>query len=422
MKKSSFFDDEVKSKSNKKSSFFEDLPEQPSRTRSVLSAGPKGVVKGVRDLGDLAQLPSNWLVEKIAPEFAEKKKQALQKGNEFLEEKLLPTQKGQTLEDILEFTGQMAPTVALGEASIPMKVAQAFTGGSTKKGLEELDFPEWAQDVGAGVSTAIPGAIKNLSSKALATSSKNKEMYDFLKSKGLSDKQITPILQSEAKVNLLGPLASKGGRSTKIAEDIRSSLGPIYKDIKTQGATKFLPKNKVVDFEDKLLNKLDDLHYSYRKSIDKDVKRLLNNPVTFKSIREFEREINNKIGGLEGGKAEIGILKEVTDEAKQWIDSDLYKDLKMVNKAYGKGLSIADKLDPKGIEGLIGLGQIGSKVYSIASLAKNIGGKSLAREILTNPRLQQIHRKLLKSINDQKYSISLKLAEQIEKEIEKSSQ
>lgn len=418
MAKASFFDDEPK---KKKSSFFDDLPEETSRTRSILSAAPKGVIKGVRDLGDLAQAPTNWLTSKIAPEFAEKKRKAFEQGDRFLEEELLPTQKGHALEDVLEFSGRLGPTVALGEASVPMKIAQAFTGGAAKKGLEELDFPEWAQDVGGGIATALPGAVKNLSSKALTVSEKNKEMYDFLKSKGLNDKQITPILQSEAKVNFLGPLASKGGRSTKLAEDIRSSLGPVYKDIKTQGATKFLPRNKVVDFENKLLDKLDELHYSYRKLIDKDVKRLRDNPITFKSLREFEREINNKIGSLEGGKAEIGILKEVTDEAKQWIDSSLYKDLKMVNKAYGKGLALADKLDPKGIEGLVGLGQIGSKIYSIASLAKSIGGKSLAREILTNPRLQGIHRKLLKSINDQKYNISIRLAEQIEKEIAKES-
>lgn len=419
MAKASFFDDEPK---KKKPSFFEDLPEETSRARSIASAAPKGFIKGVQDLGNLAQAPTNWLTGKIAPEFAEKKRQAFEKGNEFLEETLLPTQKGHALEDILEFSGRLGPTVALGEASIPMKAAQALTGGATKKGLEELDFPEWAQDVGAGLSTVLPSGFRNLAKKGLSTSEKNKEMYDFLKSKGLTDKQITPILQSEAKVNLLAPLASKGGRSTQIAEDIRSSLGPVYKDIKERGASKFLPRNQIVNFENKLLNKLDDLHYSYRKLIDKDVKRLLNNPVTFKSLREFEREINNKIGSLEGGKAEIGILKEVTDEAKQWIDSSLYKDLKMVNKAYGKGLALADKLDPKGLEGLANLGQIGSRIYSIASLAKHVGGRSLAREILTNPKLQGIHRKLLKSINDQKYNISIRLAEQIEKEIEKESQ
>lgn len=409
-----------KAKVSKKSStpdFFGDLPEEPSRARSLISAPIKGALRGVKNIGELAQLPTNYLYSKIFPEAARREKEGLDEGWRSIEENVLPTRKGEVAEDVLESAGEFLPAAALSGASIPMKLLQSLAAGAGKEGLKAVDVPEWAADIGGAFTSAIPGAVKNIGQKAVSPSKSQKEMYDYLKKKGLSEESITPIIQNETKKDLLGPLAAKGGRSTKIAQDIRKNLGPIYEDIKKKGSTAFLSNKDSVQFESKLLDKLDDLHYSYRKSIDKDVKRLLNNPVSFKSLREFEREVNNKIGNLEGGKAELGILKDVTSEFKKKIDKELFKDLEMVNGAYRKGLSIADRLDPKGIEGLMPLGSVGHKIYSIATLAKVLGGRSIAREMLTNPRLQNLHRKLLKSINDQKYSVAVKLAESIEEEM-----
>src|SRR5688572_15871117 len=154
---SSFFSDlDGSSESQKKSSsFFSDLEDEPSRARSLLSALPKGIIKGI---GDMVGPPRTGAVP--------------QELGMKLTEKFLPTQKGRGAEEVLGFAGENIPALAMGEGGLIKKGIQAGAGALAKKGAKELNLPEWAQEIVNVGGMAGPSAIKSAGSKVLSPNSK----------------------------------------------------------------------------------------------------------------------------------------------------------------------------------------------------------------------------------------------------------
>src|ERR1700729_2037951 len=141
------------------------LGEDVSRTRSLLSALPKGLIKGAASFSPLPNFGpvSSKLGSKVTEQF-------------------LPTHaKGP--EEILEFAGEHVPTAAMGEGGLVKKGLQALSGGLAKKVGKELELPEWAQDLMGGLGMAAPSTIKSALSKSINPSNKQKAVFDFLKSK-----------------------------------------------------------------------------------------------------------------------------------------------------------------------------------------------------------------------------------------------
>lgn len=165
---------------------------QPSRSESLVSAPIKGLIKGA---AKFSPLPSSGPVP--------------YKLGERLTEKFFPTHKGKAPEEILEFAGENIPTAFMGEGGLLKKGIQALSGGLAKKGAKELELPEWAQDIVGAAGMVVPGALQAAGTKALRPSAKQQSMVNFLKSEGLSDKDITPMMQDSKKVSWLSKLASK---------------------------------------------------------------------------------------------------------------------------------------------------------------------------------------------------------------------
>ena len=138
----------------------------PSRSRSLISAPIKGLIKGAASFSPLPNLGPISL-----------------EGGKKITEQMLPTQDN-ALEDVLEFAGENIPTVAMGSGGLLRKGAQSLAGGLAKKGAKEFDLPEWAQELIGGVGMASPDVLKSGISKALRPSSKQASIVDFLKSKG----------------------------------------------------------------------------------------------------------------------------------------------------------------------------------------------------------------------------------------------
>src|SRR5689334_24810801 len=103
-----------------KTGFFGDLKEEPSRTRSLLSAFPKGALKGAYSLGKL----TDPFASIIGSEPSKMEKQAL--------ETVLPIQEGRFAEGALESAGEMAPGFALGGEGLFAKALQIGVGALAK--------------------------------------------------------------------------------------------------------------------------------------------------------------------------------------------------------------------------------------------------------------------------------------------------
>ena len=345
---------------------------------------------------------------------------------ENLIEQFLPTQEG-TAEDVLEFTGENVPLTLLGEGGLLKRGLQALTGGLAKKGAKEAELPEWAQEIVGAAGMVGPSMVKGGLSKALRPSSKQKEVYDFLKSKGLSDKQITPIIQNEKKLSALSRPAMKYNKKPEWLKGIQNKLGEIYEDIRGKGQNEnYLKGEKLTDFENKFYKTLDKLPKRHTRLIKSEVEDLFNQPINFTSLRDFNAAINDVIKGTEGGKASIGKFKEATHEAQKALDPALYKELRDTDKVYSKLRNYTERMTKKNWEGLLTLGHSGHILWGMLTLNPGVltkagmllGGRYTLREMLSNPRLQNIHSKMWDAFLKNKTSQALKLADLFKKEIQ----
>lgn len=389
------------------------LGEDVSKTRSLLSALPKGLIKGAATFSPLPNFGPVSL-----------------KGGQKLTEQFLPTRKG-GVEDILEFTGEHAPAAALGEGGLVKKGLQALSGGLAKTGAKELNLPEWAQDIVGAAGMAVPGALEAAGTKSLRPSVKQQPIVDFLKSKGFSDKEITPIIQDPKMLSFLSKGALKYEKRNSWLKGIKDKIGNIYQDVREQGKKGGYLEGKVLEnFEDQFFKKLDKIPKRQKKLIKSEVEDLFNNPIDFTELHDFTSAINDIVKDTTGGKAVIGIMKEPIREAQKKLNPSLFNDLRSADNAYSRMSNFSEKMTKKNWEGLINLGQTGGLLLGALTLnpamLKIAGGTALGRfgvkQILTNPRLQNIHLKMWDAVLKNKMPQALKLLELFNKETEKNQE
>lgn len=393
------------------SSLFEEIKSNaPSRSRSIASAPLKGLIKGA---AKFSPLPS---FGPVSPKLGER-----------ITEQFLPTQEGFP-EEVLEMAAENIPLVALGEGGLVKKGLQAASGALTKLGAKEMDLPDWAQEVVGSLGMVSPDLAKSLASKTLKPSSKQLDIVNFLRSKGVSDKDITPIIQDKKKLAFFSKAASKFDKKDSWLKGIKSQLGNIFEDVREQGR-KLPPLNadQVMKFQEDFFKKFDKVPRMYRNLVQKEVDDLMSNPVNFTELHDFGKAINAIVGEKEGGKAAIGILKEPIEKAQREISPKLFNDLQKTNHAYSKLYDFTDKMKKRDWHNLINLGQAGQALYGALTLnpvalkAAAVAGSTryLAKQVLSNPRLQGIHRKMWDSFLNNKISQAIKLSSILKSELNK---
>lgn len=384
------------------------LGKDVSKKRSVLSAFPKGLVKGA---AKFSPLPSFGPVPYELGERAT--------------ERVLPTHKG-NIEDVLEFAGENAPLAAFGEGGLVKKGLQSLSGGLFKKGAKESGLPEWAQDIVGGVGISAPSVAKAAVSKTLKPSRSQKAVVDFLKDKGFTDKEITPIIQDKKKLSWLSKGAMKYEEKAPWLKGIQNKLGGLFEDIRAKGQSGgYLEGQALKDFEDKFFKIADNLPKRHRRLIEKEIEELQNHPIDFTALHDFNIAVNDVVKAATGGKSSIGKLKEATHQAQKSLNPELFKELRMTDEAYSKLMNFTDKMTTKNWQNLVNLGQAGHALYGMLTLnpvALKAAGIAAAgryglRQVLSNPRLQNIHSKMWDAFLKNKTSQALKLAEILEKEI-----
>lgn len=405
---------------NLQKGFFADLPEEPSKMRSILSSFPKGLIKGAASLGQLHDpLGALFSAGISAPE-----EKAL--------ETALPTRKGERLEEFLETAGEFTPSFALGPESIFMKAAQIGAGSLSKSILKEAGAPEIAQDIGSAIFSLSPQAIGGAFSKKLLPTKGQKEVHNLLKNYGFSDKEITPFIQSEKKSKWLAKSARGFLDPDKFAKETKPVGDLVYDSIREkQKSLPPLTKLRKTAFLQQFNQKIDDIPYTYTDLIKKDIQKLKASEMRFKDFRDFEAALNRKIGSEESGKAVLGILKEPINLAERLLSPELYKEKELMNRAYKSRMDIYNRLpeDAKGnlLEKAGKLGPIGALAFAytfglpwaIKGYALKKGLDFAAAKSLTSPRFQNMQGKLLQAtLSGNKGSI-IKLLSEMQDKLDK---
>ena len=339
-------------------------------------------------------------------------KQELESQTENLNE-LLPNNEG-FFEKSVRRGLQNAPTALAFPGSKLENIPRVLSAGIAGQSAKELELPEWAETA-AELTTFIGPDL----TKKLLSSGKNKEIIEFAKKMGMTDEQITPLIQSNFKQKWLSKLAPKRGSTSEALENTKEGLNKVYGTIQnsSKAGKEILEKDN-----GKLINglyqKLDEMPRTVRSLIDKDLGDLLDNKITGKSLINFWRDINSKYGS---DKKILSTLKEPVKEALASISPDLAKDFEMVNKLYTKFYPIAKKLKPNLMTDIIGaseyIGGAGSVLSAIMGNYQPLLGmvgeraaRKIAQQMLINPNLQQISEKMVLAINQNKPMVVRKLA------------
>lgn len=305
------------------------------------------------------------------------------------------------------------------------------TGGGTKalvglglsglsgQGVRELGGPE-----GLATGIEIGGTfVPSIASKALIPTGKvAKDIVEAGKKVGLTEAQITPLMQGEKKVATLSKVARKGTKTKNLFASIKESLGDSYSNIKksVSNIKTVGPQNNRI-LIDRFTDIKNDLQKTLKASPDKEaaikfisdsIDKIVANGSTPEELINFWQDINKSVkwGSIEGGKKSLARLKEPILEVIGNIAPEAAKDFEMTNQLYTKYSQIRKSLKPDIIESVLSKAEIlavpGAGIALatgnpsiLIGLASEGAIRTLAREMLINPYFQNVSKKLVTNFN-----------------------
>ena len=386
---------------------------QPSKGRSVASAYPKGLIKGATDLASLkdpfAQLLGAAGVSKV-------QEKALEEG--------LPT-RDEPLEGFLERAGKLTPAVVGGGGSVAGRAARTALGA----GLGELTKQYGGGPIAQGIAETA-GFVAPGFGKKLIPSKGQKEAVDFLRNEGFAENEIVPLIKSENFINrFFSKVIPKGKKETQLGQTIKEKLGSGFDILKKEGEGKSLTGSAAVQFDDTLSDVLSKINPRFARLIEKDVEALRDRGISQKNLIDFYQDINAVVKNQSGGKAVLNILKKPILEGLKKIDPEAAKKFNQLNALYARGATFMKNLKPGVIDKLFsgarGLATLGSLVIgNLSFLGKALGthaAQSVIRELLLNPRLQNLHLQMMKAVSQNKLPVALRIMHHFAQELRKTN-
>lgn len=225
----------------------------------------------------------------------------------------------------------------------------------------------------------------------------------FLKSKGFSPEEMTILSQNPKKLNRLSKIAAQSDRLPNRIRMTQQRIGNIVESIR-EGGKKVpgLAGKKYEKFNKSFETLLEKIEPDFIDMMGKDIARLNNSRHRAGDLIDFYRAVNRKIGPVKGGKAELGRLKEPIMEGLKLIDPKFAKEYKISNELFTKLYRFAEKMSPNQVSELlevaelasVGQGIIKGEPGKIAKVIGIVGARQLAKEVLINPKLQNLSKRL----------------------------
>lgn len=384
--------------------------EQPlSRFRSAENALYKGAAKEVREQifkvpyfgKELKKLEGNPLVQN--PEsFQEKIETALPTKDEFLERGL-------------ESGGRNLPYVAIGGGGLGQSLIRSGASGLAKEGVKEMGGGEIPQTIAEIATLSGPDLLK----KIIPTKGQ-KPIVDWARGKGMTEKQIAPLIQSEKKQRWLTKIARKGKRSDEALKQSREAVGNIYDRLKqSPSAQGRLNPDDLADFQENISKKLIQMPSAERELITKEFSDLQKTGFSGDGLINFYQDLNYLY--KEGNKYAANLLSDV-EKSMSTISPQLASDFKMTNQLYKNNAALSSKMRGSWAHDLIyylgGAGKLitGVALHNYPLIVETLGesaGRRLATEMLINPRMQNLSLKMVQALNNGKYAIAKDLMDLI---------
>lgn len=308
-------------------------------------------------------------------------------------------------------------TLSLGGVGNTLKWGAA--AGGLGQSIREVGAPEKLA-TGAELATSIlPGGI----SKALAPTSKSaQKIVKSGRQLGLTDSQITPLIQGEKKISALSKAARKGERTKNLFGSIKEKLGDTYSSLKElPEAKKILPTAERSSLGKNLTKIEAELSKTLSPSpdkkaaldyIEKAIQTLHTHDVSPEYLMNFWQDINKSVNwnSIQGGKKSLAALKAPISEALKKTSPQIAETFEQANELYSKYAQIAKKLKPDIVDSFLNKGEVmalAPAAFSLmngnpgllAGLASESALRMLSREMLINPYFQNVGNKLVNNFN-----------------------
>lgn len=293
------------------------------------------------------------------------------------------------------------------------------TGGLAGQSVRESGGPELlasALEIGSGLAPSVVSkTVAPLGKTAKDTANAGRKI-------GLTESQITPLIQSEGKISTIAPFARKSEKTKKLFSEIKQKLGDTYDSLKANPIAK---KKLSIAEQDDIAHKFADIKSNLSKTlapspdkeaaieyINKSLASLNNKDITPEYLINFWQDINKSVkwNSIDGGKKALAKLKEPIYNALKKVAPELAEDFELTNQLYSKYARISKKLKPDMIDSLINKGEIlaagpaalalvQGHPMALAGLATSEALRILTREMLINPYFQNIGSKLVTNFN-----------------------
>lgn len=375
----------------------------------------KGTSEGLTRLGGIMG-PTQDIYGTPRSEF---QKQHTEQLNE-----ILPGEEGYIQKSIRRGLGE-APTALAFPGSNLSTLPRAMAAGFLGEGAKELGLPEWAQTAAELTAYIGPDVTKKLLMEG-----KEKGLITAAKKFGLTDEQITPLIQSDFKQKWLSKLIPRRGQTEKSLQSTKNALSEGYSGLaKTEKAAVEISEKANGTLINSISEKLSEIPRDVQSKIRPDLEDLLNNKITPRSLMNFYKDINSKITG---SSKELAHIKGAVKEAIKSIDPSLAEDFGLINDLYSKYYNIYSKLKPTMTSDIIRAGEAITTIASIPAaffghyqpLVGIVGekaAKKVAQKLLLNPHYQQLGEKMANALNENKFEVALKLSKSMSNLIKKDS-
>lgn len=256
---------------------------------------------------------------------------------------------------------------------------------------------------------------------------KLRELYEFGKREGLTDAQLTLLSQSDKKQNLLTRVAERTGKTQALLGETENVLGGFYNNLKSGKAGQTVlsdsARSQYLRNTDKIVNELPS---NVRSAINKDYTKLSNSMVSGEDLINFYQQINDKLGPK---TKQLVALKEATKKGLRQVNPQLAKDFDLTNKLYSRYATIANKLQPSMFDTFLKRSAPFRLMYGVATgsfsmlaeLAGEKAARSLATNMLSNPKFQNLSSKWVNAINNNNFNTAYKLSNQLASLVNKDS-
>lgn len=312
-----------------------------------------------------------------------------------------------------------APWLAGGPEKLAANALRGALSGTAGQAVEALGGGPLLQtgaelvagNIKSAVSKRLSPSARELSLSSGKTIPQNK-LVEEASRLGLTDTQITPLIQSENKQKLISQLASKGKATQQALLNTNKGINNIYESLLARPeASKSMTSSALEIFEQELARAAKTTRTENLSALKAPLDRFFASSRTGEDLILLHKDITK------AGK-EVSHFKDPIKKALSSIDKDLGMDYALANDFKSRYYDIAAKLKPGKFEEFITspMGKvIGTGVATLITqqdpslIIKTLGGlaagnavRKLFSKMLTNPRYQNMSKKFIESLNQNK--------------------